>query len=449
VPGRFPVMGGRQRTQPGLPSRPGGSHAITAGLCVGALAILTASVLWTSLDEGPEPARRTAAGTAAEANRLLDGVAPVVLGPIVQQAGPNYGLVGFHASGDKVQSKVWRAAGSWWGVLLNAASHTTHIYRYQDDGWRDTKVVVDPRGRSKADVVWTGGRLYIASRVSNGRLLLRRFRLTSSGAWKPLDPAPGIIASGGATTLSIDVDSRKRVWAVFNQGGRMWVTNSSALGQRFAAPRPLPRPASVEPDDIGAVVAMPGKIAILWSDQVRGAFRFVIRDDDDPPGAFHVEPPPVRGVRIADGHIHMVALKDGRLLAAVKTSLGDDVHARRSPLLVLLVRAVDGSWTRHTVATTEDQMTRPQIMLSADEDRLFLVATSPQTGGQIYLKVAATDTLIFPPGKGTVILDAPGAVINDATVARARVSSATGLLVLASDATHARYYTARIPLPPS
>jgi hypothetical protein len=160
-----------------------------------------------------------------------------------------------------------------------------------------------------------------------------------------------------------------------------------------------------------------------------------------------VDPPPLRGLRIADGHIHLLATSSGRLFAAVKTSLGDsDVDPPRSALLVLLDRSPSGHWERHVVATTADQMTRPQIVLSRDERQLFFFATSPQTGGQIYLKVANTDTLRFAPGVGTTVIAAPTPTLNDPSTARTRVSARTGLLVLASDARHARYYTAVIPL---
>jgi hypothetical protein len=414
---------------------------VIALVCVLAVAGLVAGFLLDD-DEAPSPvssgstASRSAADLAFDSHLRVDRIA--------RYAGPTYRLRG-HSATARAETKVWWAAGSWWAVLLEP-DQRVHIARWTGRGWTTGGPVVDTRARSTADVVWTGTRLYVASRLSNGQLQLRRFRLVG-GTWRPLEALPRVIALGGSTSLSIDVDSRDRVWAVFNSRGRMWITHSSPQGLAFAPPTGLPGPDTVKPDDLGAVVAVAGQIAVLWSDQVRGAFRFAIRADRDPVAVLRLATAPLAGVRIADGHIRLLATKDGRILAAVKTSLGDaDTDPPRSPLLDLLERSPAGQWTRHTVATTADQMTRPQLVLSADENDLYLLATAPQAGGAIYLKVADAHTLAFGQGRGTLVLGAAGDVINNATVGRNPVSASTGLLVLASDAGRAGYQTAVLTL---
>jgi hypothetical protein len=430
-----------------------------AALVAAAAALVAAATLaWPQIAPGhgsttPSPA---AAGTPS-ASPSLTGTQTLQFNDVRQISGPSYGLVLREPTKDKEQTKLWYAGGRWWGVLLDRASRSTHIFGWTGAAWQDTGVVVDSRARSLADAVWTGRRLYIASRVSNARLILTRFRLTARRTWSPVDAAPPIIAFGGASTLSIDVDSKHRLWAVYNHLGAMWVTHSSPGGGVFAPARKLPAPNSVKADDTGAVVAVAGKIAVLWSDQVRGAFRFAIREDSDPTSVLRITTPPLSGLRIADGHIRLLGTPDGRIYAAVKTSLGDTSDdAPRSPLLVVLLRAPDGSWTEHVVATTADQMTRPQIVLSQDGHKLFFLASGPPPGSEtpgsapgetIYLKVADADRLIFAPGRGTPVLHTSAATINDATVARSRVSASTGILVLAADKFAARYYTARISLP--
>lgn len=362
-------------------------------------------------------------------------------------AGPSYGLENYQATKDKNQSKLWYAGGSWWGVLLHEASLTTRIFRWDEGRWRDTGVVVDRRLRSYADVEWTGRELFIASRVSGGTSYLTRYRLQDGTSWVSVTAFPRTIARGGSSSLSMAVDSLERVWVVFNRDGRIWVTNSSPRGGPFGSERPVPGRSSVRDDDTAAVIAVDDKIAVMWSDQVAGAFRFAIRDDSAPLDVLELRGAPVRGVRIADGHVHLVAMRDGRLVAAVKTSLGDaDRDPPRSPLLVLLVRAPGGGWTRHTVATTADKMTRPQIVLSADERTIYLVAAAPQSGGQIYLKLASTRSWSFAPGVGTRILGSDADKINNPTTVRSRLSKGSGLLVLASDSRQARYFTADIPV---
>jgi hypothetical protein len=420
--------------------------------------VAVATLAWPYVAPGHGDAlpSRTAAGTPS-ASPTLTRSQTVQFNDVRQISGPSYGLVLHEPTKDKEQTKLWYAGGSWWGVLLDRASQSTRIFRWTGAAWQDTGVLVDSRARSLADAVWTGRRLYIASRVSNARLILTRFRLTAGHTWSPVGSAPPVIALRGASTLSIDVDSKNRLWAVYNHLGAMWVTHSSPGGAVFAPARKLPAPNTVKADDTGAVVAVAGKIAVLWSDQVRGAFRFAIRDDSDPTSVLRTTAPPLSGLRIADGHIRLLGTPDGRIYAAVKTSLGDATDdAPRSPLLVVLLRAADGHWTEHVVATTTDQMTRPQILLSQDGRRLFFLASGPAPGSEkpgsapgetIYLKIADADRLIFAPGRGTPVLHTSAATINDATVARSRVSASTGILVLAADKFAARYYTARISLP--
>ncbi|MGA8210898.1 MAG: hypothetical protein WB441_02390 [Nocardioidaceae bacterium] len=430
--------------------QPDRSPSSTTALYALAAVLVVSSLIWLQFRSDPADAPSQVNDGAAP-DTLPTNVLPVRLDDVKTYRGPRYGLPGHQATKDKSQTKLWRAAGSWWAVMVNGASSATHIHEWTAQRrWRDTGVVVDGRADSLGDAVWNGRNLYIASRTSGGALTLARFRLVTGGAgprWVPLAPAPVLIAGGGSSSLSIDVDSRNRVWAVYNQAGRMWLAHSSEGGASFATPRPLPRPNRVQPDDSGAVTATSGSIAVMWSDQIEGSFRFAIRRDTEPLGRLEVSTPPVKGLRQADGHVRLLAMRDGRLLAAVKTSLGDELEdPPRSPLLMLLVRTTGGRWTQHVVATTADQMTRPQIVLNEDETQLFFFATSPQGGGEIYAKAADTESLVFGPGRGTPILGASGGDVNDATVARARVTDASDLLVLASNAAAAVYHTAVIPI---
>jgi hypothetical protein len=266
--------------------------------------------------------------------------------------------------------------------------------------------------------------------------------------WRPVDGFPVTIAGGGASSLSIATDSKGRVWAVYNQHDRIWHAVSAPGGATWLTPKPLTRAGAVRTDDTAAVTAFAGRIGVMWSDQVTGAFRWAQRRDSDPVRELDVARAPVlSGLRVADGHVRLLPAPDGRIYAALKTSLGDvKTDAPASPLLMVLRRELDGTWTRSVAATTTDQMTRPQISLSADGTKLYFVASSPQRGGAIYLKVARTDKVVFAPGRGTLLLAWPGAVINNATVGRQPVNARTDLLVLASDARQGVYYYATLPL---
>src|SRR5919202_2899591 len=68
-------------------------------------------------------------------------------------------------SGQKPQSKLWYADGTWWGSLFDAGSATFHVQRFDPAGerWIDTGTQLDDRSSSHADTLWDGTHLYVAS----------------------------------------------------------------------------------------------------------------------------------------------------------------------------------------------------------------------------------------------------------------------------------------------
>ena len=437
--------GEASHSSPGTERASSGGVSTTVVLYAAAALILVAgliAVVVSGVRQGPSV---SAGAVASEKVPVTPEVLPISLSGSRQFTGPTYGVLGLHATGDKPQSKVWYAGKHWWSVQIEASTQSTHIAKWLGTRWQDTGVAVDSRPDSLSDVVWQDDTLYIASRTKTEPALLRRYTF-GEGHWMPKDFQSFPITTAGTRTLSIAVDSQRRIWAVFLQAGQIRVTHSQPDGTVFSPAAVLPGPNEVQPDDTAAVIAVKGQVAVLWSDQVRSAFRFVIRKDDAPVDQWRVTKPAATQVRIADGHIKLQAAADGTIYAAIKTSLGDKkFDAPKSPMLELLVRSPSGTWVRHVAARTSDQMTRPQILLSKDGRTLFWFASSPSVGGNIYVKVVDTDNITFSPGRGTPLLHHKGDQINDATVARQPVSPSTGVLVLASDRKHGVYHTGFIP----
>jgi PKD repeat protein len=76
-----------------------------------------------------------------------------------------------------------------------------------------------------------------------------------------------------------------------------------------------------------------------------------------------------------------------------------------------------------------------------------MFATSGQSGGSIYEKTAPLADIAFPTGRGTAVLtDASSPDLNNATSTKQNVSSATGLVVLATNDSTRRYWTHYDPL---
>ncbi|SFK92018.1 hypothetical protein [Geodermatophilus ruber] len=369
------------------------------------------------------------------------------LGPYVVAARAfNYGEPGFAATRDKAQSKLWHHDGSWWAPLIDPFTEEVHIFELRDGAWADTGVFVDARAQSSADVVWTGRTLYIASRTSTGELLLQRYGYGPGRTWVPHSPTAERIAAGGGQSLTIAVDTQDRVWATWITAGRVNISHSEPGGTAWGAPVTPPGGENVQDDDATAVTAFGDRIGVLWSNQVEDAFYWSSRLDGDPPDLWSEQLAVSQGINIADGHINFAVAPSGDVYAAVKTSLGDDGEPLESTLIEVLHRDTDGVWSHSPAATVGSQMTRAQLAITADGRHLVLIATSPQSGGALYYKVAPADDPRFAPGRGSLLLAWENATINDPTTTGSMVDPAVPLVVLASDSSTAQYYYAELSI---
>ena len=70
-------------------------------------------------------------------------------------------------TGEKPESKLWWNDGFWWGSLCSSADSSYHIFRLDlaTQIWVDTGTQLDQRPSSKADTLWDGQKLYVASHI--------------------------------------------------------------------------------------------------------------------------------------------------------------------------------------------------------------------------------------------------------------------------------------------
>lgn len=425
----------------GSPLRPAlfGVTVLAAGV------VLALTLLRNGPSRGPDVA--IAPPTAAAPSIAESAAGQLEVGPgAVAVQGYEYGQPGHSATRDKAQSKVWHHDGSWWATMIEPYAQEVRIFELVDGIWTDTGVLVDARERSNADVLWTGSTLYIASRTSGGDLLLQRYRYGPDRTWVAEWPTAALISPDGGRSLAIAVDSVGRVWASWIDGTRVWIASSAPGGRTWNRPVTPPGGDNVREDDATDITEFAGQIGVMWSNQEREAFLWTSREDTAPLGQWSDHRSVREGVNIADGHINFAVSPTGDVWAAVKTSLGDDGEPAASPLIEVLRRLPDGSWERYTAASVADQMTRAQLMITADGEHLVLVATSPQPGGEIYFKIATTEDPKFTPGKGSVLMAWNGAVLNDVSTPRAPVDISLPVAVLASDREAGRYYHSLLSL---
>jgi hypothetical protein len=406
---------------------------------------------------------------------VLEGSAISISGDRIDRftliAGPTYadsGDLGFEglsfagarrsASGSKPESKLWWNDGSWWGSLFDQESGDFHIFRLDlhTQRWVDTEIVLDTRVNSRADALWDGTHLYVASHIGSDTpepgfpSLLFRFSYRSGGDGPGryvLDRGfPVEINNSSSETLVIDEDSTGLLWATWVQDENVYVNRSSRGGRRWGRPFVLPVDGVEVGPDISSVVAFDGdKIGVFWGNHLTGRFYFAVHEDGDPAGVW--QPVETIDLGTADDHVNVKAGSDGRVYAAVKTA----TRNLSAALVALLVRdPATATWSVRPFGTFDQGHTRPIVLLDEEHDEVRMYATGPlppEREGVILEKVAAMADQALPSGSGRpVILDADQPDVSDASSTKQPLSSRTGLVVLASNNVSSIYWHYYDPL---
>ncbi|MCD5341127.1 Ig-like domain-containing protein [Arthrobacter sp. AK04] len=403
------------------------------------------------------------------------------------QAAENYGYQSISYTGvantptsDKPQSKLWWNDGSWWADMWTTGTGW-QIYRLDRAAktWVNTGVSIDTRSNTLADTLWDGSKLYIASHVvtvsgdsstkaSVSGQPAKLYRYSYAAGKYTLDAGfPTNINNNSSESMTIDKDTTGAVWATWTQvsgsstsgyTSSVYVNSSAAGGANWGTPFVLPvTDPNPAPDDISAIVSYgSNKIGVLWSDAPAGTVYWATRTDGTSPSAassWKVQPA-VQGKGQADDHLNIKALladPSGRVYAAVKTSLDSSTDKTLPQLQLLVFRPGTGSFTRSTIATLADCVTRPQILLDTTNNVVRAFHTAPSTStsgcaysgvpGSIYEKTASMDNPVFGSGRGTpVIQDGASANINDVTTTKQGVNATTGVVVMASNKATSRYW---------
>ncbi|MBD1538167.1 Ig-like domain-containing protein [Arthrobacter sp. S13_S34] len=364
---------------------------------------------------------------------------------------------------------MWTTGTGWQIYRLDRAAKT----------WVNTGVSIDSRSNTLADTLWDGNKLYIASHVATvsgdastkpsvSGQPAKLYRYSYAAGKYTLDAGfPTNINNNSSESMTIDKDTTGAIWATWTQvsgsstsgySSSVYVNSSAPGGASWGTPFVLPvadpKPA---PDDISAIVAYGNKkIGVMWSDTPAGTVYWATRTDGTSPTAassWNVQSA-VQGKGQADDHLNIKTLladPSGNVYAAVKTSLDSSTDKTLPQLQLLVFRPGTGSFTRSTIATLADCVTRPQILLDTTNKVVRAFHTAPSTSvsgcaysgvpGSIYEKTASMDNLVFGSGRGTpVIQDGASANINDVTTTKQGVNATTGVVVMASNKATQRYW---------
>ncbi len=362
-------------------------------------------------------------------------------------------------SGSKPESKLWFNDGFWWGSLFDPASDTFRIYRLNQstEAWQNVGPTLDSRTNSRADALWDGTHLYIASHVvatdsshnASGQPS-RLWRLSYNGSTDTYSVDPGYpvaINNVSSETLVIEKDSTGALWATWTQAKHVYIAHSTTDDATWSTPSQLTISGTLNSDDIVSAIAFGGnKVGLMWSNQSTATMYFSVHVDGTPDTSWSGPETAASGSKEADDHINLKADSSGRVYAAVKTSK----TSSSDPLINLLVRGTGGSWAKYTWATVADSHTRPIVVIDEAASRIRVFATGPypgsssgQSGGTIYEKDSPLGSISFPSGEGTPVIQDPNSGdMNNVTGSKQPVTATTGLVLLATNDSTNRYWHA-------
>lgn len=373
-----------------------------------------------------------------------------VLAQDIGHEGPQFTGAGVTPTESKPESKLWFNDGFWWGSLWSPSAHAFRIHRHDfTTHWIDTGVAIDSRANTHSDVLWSGTKLYIASHLfsttggaTGNPILFFSYEYNRQTDTFSLDEGfPVTIGDHSTEALVIDRDSTGTIWAAWTQGSRVRLTHTLASDTQWRAPYVLPRnTTNLTTDDICSLTRFGGnRIGVLWSDQNANAYRFSYHVDGDADTNWSTVENASTGE--SDDHLNLAVHTDGRIFAVGKNLANN---------LILLVRAVNGSWSRHVVSLPSPILTRPTLLLNQAAGTLHVFATGQDTG-EVFEKTCSLSNFSFGSGTGTIRMrdgSTPFRISNP-TSTKQNIDAASGLVVLAHhETTNSYWHHDVLPAPP-
>lgn len=396
------------------------------------------------------------------------------------------------------QSKVWFAQGSWWGLLRNGADEL-HVDRFDWGSltWTDTGTLVDERPSARADALWDGTHLLIAtSPGSSDRahgLRFLRFTYDPAAERYTLDPDyPVLLTAAGVDVPLLSRDSRGVLWVTYlapsGPGAPSGAGPSPSAPATSGPARPSPSPGTTATapslgglDDaiwslhtlgdalhwtapvrlsLGpstgevtqyAAFASGAELDLAWTSRVADEVYTARHADGAPPDAWTVTSSPLDGAAGSTQGISLRTLAGDpqrRLFVGLVDAL--DRQAAADPLwvkTVLLVVGPDGTSRTYAFGLIQDHHADPVLLIDPLRRRLYFLATAPSAGGAVVMKSTNIDDIAFAGGLGDpLVASPPDPAVDGPTSTKQDLTEASGVLVLAADAGTGHYVEAAMNL---
>jgi hypothetical protein len=344
------------------------------------------------------------------------------------------------------QDKLWFHDDAWWALMLEPAGRSARAFQLlPDHTWGPTSAVINTDTTDVGDALHDGENVHVVTRRTDDSLFY--VRLTYDAAARDYRAGTPVLVTtrGAQSPAAIAKDGAGRLWITFATASDLIVTHSDDGGQTWDDLRMLAATGTGQTPEMAAIVAYDDRVGVLWSNQRTGSLEFASHRNGDDPEAWSFERA-LQGPAQADNHISLKRVPgepSDTLVAAVKTSRGDRGEAEDSPLLELLLRAPDGTWSKETVSTVADGLDNPVVQVDETTRTLHVFAGER---GNIVTKATSVDDVRFEPGIGDLFVLGEGGGLAYPTVSKDPVDARSGMVVLASDPDTNTYSHAELPL---
>ena len=271
----------------------------------------------------------------------------------------------------------------------------THIWRLDGTTWTNV-LDIDASISSFADCKVEGSVTHILlyKGVSSSLVSVEYISLSNTyQLWTSRTTTVPISLDSGVETATIDIDGNGRMWLASAGNADINVRWSDSPYSSWSSAITIGT--GVGNDDICAITAFDGKIGVLWSDQNIDRFGFKYHVDGDSPLSWSVDEVPASqsalniGSGMADDHLNFAVASDGTIYAAVKTSYDQSGY----PQMALLIRRPGGTWDN--LYEISQGGTRPIVILNESINKVRVVYTSSDSGGDIVYKESPTSSISF------------------------------------------------------
>jgi hypothetical protein len=315
-------------------------------------------------------------------------------------------LAPIHASastGKKPQSKLWPHGGHWWAVMPSekVVPSGTWLWRLEPDNSWNNVLLLSSSTRAKADAKKVEDVTHILLHDAVAELVSVEY-LPEENSYRRWTARPRNtpLVLPDSETATIDIDTTGRMWLATESGSSVHIYYSDRPYYLFRGPVTLAD--DIDNGDISVITALPGAVAVLWSNQNRRLFGFRVHPDGAGPTDWLPDELPASqsalafGGGMADDHLNVAVASDGTLYAAVKTSYDAIGH----PKIALLVRrprpeGYEGDWD--DLYEVDQAGTRGIVLLNELSGTLNLVYTSQGRANDIVCRESPLQPISFGP----------------------------------------------------